>query len=519
MSLSMLLDNAAQKFGERIALEDDNRAISYRTFVDRADRLGQSLLGCGLKPGETIAVLMHNAIELIEFDAAAVRFGFVRTMLNVRASMDDHEYCLNFASAQALVFEAAMLQHVDEMREHLEHVKLFICVGGKADWALNYEELLDKARAQRPENAPTQSDIHSIYFTSGTTGRPKGVMLTQSNWTNIVSTHLLDFNPRIARDDIGLLCAPITHATGSLVLPHLARGARLKILDHFDPERVAEICVTCNITSSFMAPTMIQLLMQHMPTGARDRLSFHTLLYGGASFPVDRLEGALDTFGPVLGQLYGQWEAPVGFTVRQPNDHVDALRQGDSRVLHSCGRAATFAEVAIMDDDGNLLPPGETGEIVTAGGHLMAEYLDNEEATQEIREGKWQRTGDIGDMDEDGFVYITDRKKDLIVTGGNNVYPRQIEEIIYQSAEIEEACVIGIPDQLWGETVHLVAVRRPGSQACAEAIIEWARDRLPADRKIRSVEFVASLPKSNYGKILRREIRDAARVRLSENVV
>jgi long-chain acyl-CoA synthetase len=257
MSLSVLLDNAAQKYGKRIALEDDNRANSYRTFVDRADRLGQSLLGCGLKPGETIAVLMHNAIELIEFDAAALRFGFVRTMLNVRASMDDHQYCLNFASARALVFEAAMLQHVDEMREQLEHVKIFICVGGKADWALNYEELLDKARAQRPERAPAQSDIHSIYFTSGTTGRPKGVMLTQNNWTNIVSTHLLDFNPRISLDDIGLLCAPITHATGSLVLPHLARGARLKILDHFDPERVAEICMTRNITSSFMAPTMI----------------------------------------------------------------------------------------------------------------------------------------------------------------------------------------------------------------------------------------------------------------------
>jgi long-chain acyl-CoA synthetase len=195
------------------------------------------------------------------------------------------------------------------------------------------------------------------------------------------------------------------------------------------------------------------------------------------------------------------------------------LRGGDSRVLHSCGRAATFAEVAIMDDDGNLLPAGETGEIVTAGGHLMAEYLKNEVATEEIRKGKWQRTGDVGDMDEDGFVYITDRKNDMILTGGNNVYPRQIEEVVYRNAEIEEACVIGLPDKLWGETVHLVAVRRPGSQASAESIIEWTRDRLPADRKVRSVEFVDSLPKSNYGKILRCEIRDAARVRRSKNAI
>jgi long-chain acyl-CoA synthetase len=516
MSLSVLLDNAVHKYGERIALEDDNRAVSYRTFGERANRLGQSLLGCGLKPGETIAALMHNAIELVEFDAAAARFGFVRTMLNVRASMDDHEYCLNFAGAQALVFEAAMLERVDEMRERLAHVKTFVCVGGKADWAVNYEELLGKARAQRADNAPARSDLHSIYFTSGTTGRPKAVMLTQDNWINIVSTHLLDINPHISRDDVGLLCAPITHATGSLVLPHLARGARLKILDHFDPERVADICLTRNITSSFMAPTMIQLLMQHMPSGSRNRLNFHTLLYGGAPFPVDRLQGALDTFGPVLAQVYGQWEAPVAFTILQPVEHVDALRNGDSRVLHSCGRAATFAEVAIMDDDGNLLPAGATGEIVTAGGHLMAKYLKNAEATQEIREGKWQRTGDVGDIDEDGFVYITDRKNDMIVTGGNNVYPRQIEEVVYQNADIEEACVIGIADKLWGETVHLVAVRRPGTQTSAESLIEWARDRLPVDRRIRSVEFVESLPKSNYGKILRREIRDAARLRIEK---
>jgi long-chain acyl-CoA synthetase len=518
MSLSLLLDNAARKFGQRIALEDDTRTFSYDDFVDRIDRLGQSLLGCGLMPGETVAVLMRNSIEIVEFDSMAARFGFVRTMLNARGSKEDHEYCLNFSSAKALIFEIDMLQHVDEMREQLEHVNIFICVGGKSVWSLNYEELLNKAQGHSSNWTPVESDVHSIYFTSGTTGLPKGVMLTHGNWIHVVSTHLMDINPRINSDDIGLLCAPITHATGSLVLPHLSRGARLKILSHFNPEQVAEICSKRNITSSFMAPTMIQLLMQHMTIKSRDKLSFHSLLYGGASFPVDRLEGALEMFGPVLGQLYGQWEAPVGFTVLQPKDHLDALKAGNSKLLYSCGRAITFADVGIMDDQGNLLPIGQTGEIVTAGGNVMLRYLNNEEATSEIREGKWQRTGDIGEIDEDGFVYITDRKKDMIVTGGNNVYPRQIEEIIYKNKEIEEACIIGIPDKLWGETVHLVAVRRSGSKVTENEIIQWARNRLTTDHRIRSVKFVDTLPKNNYGKILRKEIRDSTRDQMDKNV-
>ena len=516
MSLSVLMKNAVRKHGEAIAFEDDTRTLSYRAFMARTNRLGQALLGLGIRPGETIAALMHNAIELVEFDVAAMRFGFVRTMMNVRAPMSDHEYCTSFAGARALVFEAALLEHVDTMRQSLDQVTVFICVGGKADWALNYEELLDRARDDDPETMPAQDDLHSIYFTSGTTGRPKGVMLSQANWTNIVTTHLLDINPRIGRDDVGLLCAPITHATGSLVLPHLARGARLKLLDHFDPERVADLCTTRNITASFMAPTMIQLLMQHMPQGAREKLNFHTLIYGGASFPVDRLESALEMFGPVMAQAYGQWEAPVGFSILHPEDHVDALQSGDTRPLFSGGRAVTFAEIGIMDDDGNLLPVGETGEIVTAGPHLMQGYLKNEEATREIREGKWQRTGDVGEMDAEGFVYITDRKKDMIVTGGNNVYPRQIEEVLYQNAEIEEACVVGLPDALWGETVHLVAVRRPGSEITEEGLVAWARERLPTDRRLRSVAFVEELPKSHYGKILRREVRDAAREAMNQ---
>ena len=243
MSITLLLDNATRKYADRIALEDDTRSFSYKDFINRVDKFGQALLACGLMPGETIACLTNNSIELVEFDAAAARFGFIRTMLNARGSREDHEYCLNFASAKALMFEEKMLEHVSIMRDQLEHVKLFICVGGKTAWALNYEELLDKAKSKSPNKVPVSSDVHSIYFTSGTTGRPKGVMLTHSNWVHIISTHLMDVNPRITSDDVSLLCAPITHATGSLVMPHFARGARLKILHQFNPERVAEICI------------------------------------------------------------------------------------------------------------------------------------------------------------------------------------------------------------------------------------------------------------------------------------
>ena len=517
MSLTALLDNAFSRYPDRIALDDGRRRFTYRELDRRTRRLGHALLGLGLRPGDVIATVQHNSIEMVEFDLAAARFGLVRTMLNVRAPAADHRYCLEFSRAKALVFEAMLAEHIDALRPQLPDVQHWIAVGGPAPgWAHAYDDLLARASEAPSPVAPSLDDVHSLYFTSGTTGRPKGVVLAHRNWATITTAHLLDAFPTASREDTALLAAPLSHATGSLVLPHLSRGARLYVIDHFDAERILTLLATEGITASFMAPTMIMLLMQHAQRVDPAALRLKSLFYGGAPFAADRLAEALDLFGPTLIQGYGQWEAPVAFTHLKPWEHVEALRHAPHR-LQSAGKPGTFARVAVLDDDGNELPPGSTGEIATTGEHLMIGYLDNPEATAELRAGPWQRTGDLGHIDEDGFVYITDRKKDMIITGGNNVYPRQVEEVLYEHPDVRELAVIGLPDPLWGETVHAVVSVKKGRVLDPAAFLAWARDRLPTDRRPRSVDVVEDLPKSHYGKILRRDLREHYRQRRLES--
>lgn len=505
--------NVARRYGGRVAVQTGAVEVTYDALADEVRRLSNVLKGYGVGPGDVVGGIMPNRSELVALDLACSASGFVRTLLNSRAPADDYVYCLNFAEAKVLVFDESLAEVIDGIRDRL-NVEKYICVGKPTAWAGSYSELLASAASSFAPEAVQPATPHSIYFTSGTTGRPKGVLLSHANWIRIAYCHTAELDPGGGPDDVALLAAPMTHATGSLVVPCLLRGSRLLMMDHFDADQVNQYMATAGVTSTFMAPTMIQMLMQHVTRAQAERFRLRTLLYGGASFPTHRLQEALELFGPVLVQGYGQWESPIAFSYLGKQDHVDGLKH-DQQILSSGGQAAMFADMAILDDEGRELPAGQEGEIAAAGPQLMIGYLKNPDATSEIRSGRWQRTGDVGYLDERGYVYITDRKKDMIITGGMNVYPRQVEEVLYQHPGVEEACVVGVPSELWGETVHAVVVCRDGSDLTGEALVDWSKDRLPNDRRPRSVNMVSSLPKNNYGKILRREVRDAARAELT----
>jgi len=509
MNLNVLFENAVSRYRDRVAFQDATRSMRYAEIDRRTRSLGSSLLALGLGKGSRIASLQYNSIETFEVDATAARFGFVRTLLNARYGLDDFEYTLNHSGACALVFEEGFAPTVDKLRARLPNLRHYICIGAENPaWSVRYEDLVTTSNAEVPSYEVAGGDWHSIYYTSGSTGRPKGVVLSQRNWLVVIRNHLTGPFRKATADDILLHAAPMSHASGAMGLTHFMVGARQFVMPRFDALETLRLIESEKVTTTFLAPTMIQMLLQHPEHRRYDKSSLHSVVYGGAPMPVEHLRKAIEEWGAVFIQGYGQWEAPQLVACLDQEQHRAAVEQGLEHRLASTGTPLLFCAVAIMDEAGNLLPPGTEGEIVTAGDHLMVGYLDNPEATAADRQGIWQRTGDIGRLDADGFLYITDRKKELIITGGSNVYPREIEETLHAHPDVQEAIVIGIPSDKWGEQVHALVVTRPQSAFDDAAFLEWCRERLGTDKRPRSVERVDELAKSAYGKILRREIRE-----------
>lgn len=496
---------AKTRFRENVAVEQKGREIRYATLAENVSRLGNALRHLGVTDGTVVAGLMHNRVELLETSLACSASGAISAFMGSSSSEKEIIHALKLSDAKVLVYESDHYTITDEIRRST-NVRHYIAVGSDPKGDLPYEALKAKASDHLQLSSYSCNTPHSIHFTSGTTGLPKGVLLAHNNWLRVYYHYVSQLDMHTSSTDTALFAAPITHASGMLVMPTLHSGGRLLVMDKFDPQEINAAISSGKVTSTFMAPTMVQLLMKEMKPSERKPGRLRTIVYGGASFPVERLKEALDIYGPVLVQGYGQWEAPISFSTLTPEMHVDALRNHPQR-LASAGTPALFTEVAILDDDGNELESGGVGEIATAGPHLMLGYIKNPEATSEIRSGRWQRTGDIGHIDPDGFLYVTDRKKDMIITGGMNVYPRQIEEVLYEHPQIQDACVVGMPDDLWGETVHAVIVRKAGHDTSEREILEWSRERLKNHQKVRSVSFVDDLPKNSTGKVLRREVR------------
>ncbi len=509
MHVGHLLTRAALRWPHRPAWLEGDVIVTFREAEARVNRLAHALAALGAQRGDRIGLLTPNCRQGLETILAPMKAGMTVVPMNVRLHPREHAYMLNDSGARVLVYHELLREHVRGIRDELKTVERFICIGQGERGDVEFED----AQAGRPVTPPAVTiepdDLAWLFYTSGTTGHPKGAMLTHKNLLTMVQQFLLDVNPA-APTDVLLHAAAITHGSGLSMFHHIARGAAnaFPATRSFDAPRIFEAIQRYRVTTMFLVPTMINVLTVSPDRLHYDLSSLHTIFYGGAPMYVEQLQEALRAFGPIFAQLFGQGEAPMTCTMLPKDEHLAGDDPVRLRRLGSAGREVTGVRVRVVDDEDRPVPAGRVGEMVIRGDLVMKGYWNRPEATAEALRDGWLHTGDLGSMDEDGYVYITDRKKDMIISGGSNIYPREIEEVICAHPAVFEVAVIGVPDPKWGETVKALVVPRPGASLSEAEIIEHCKRSVASYKKPHSVEFLPELPKNAYGKILKRELRD-----------
>jgi acyl-CoA synthetase (AMP-forming)/AMP-acid ligase II len=497
VNVAELLRKAARTHGERPALTQGGRSFRYSELDEWVGRVAGGLVDQGLSRGDRVVLWAQNQPELVTGLLATLRGGFVAVPINARLHPSEVSYIRDNSQASAIVFDRELTSQQPGWLETLPSDVLRVPV-----------EALPESSAPLDVVEATTADDAWLFYTSGTTGRPKGAVLTHGNLVAMTMNCLADvysFRP----EDVVLHAAPLTHGSGLFMLPSLARGAHNLLTErgHFDPAAVFRLVATELVTAiAFLAPTQIVALMNHPGAAAADLSSLRAVIYGGGPMYVEHIRRALELWGPIFVQLYGQGETPMTGTYLRPEDHLGEGSE-QARRLGSVGIPRTDVELRIFDAEDHPLPAGEIGEIVIRAATVMKGYWLNPEATAQTLRNGWLHTGDLAYEDPDGYVHLVDRAKDMIISGGNNVYAREVEEAILTHPQVAEAAVVGVPDDYWGEAVVAFVVPVKPGLVGATDVIEHCRERLASYKKPKSVIFVTELPKNAYGKVLKRELR------------
>ncbi len=509
MLLGDILELNALKWGQRNALTIDDRSFTFTQLRDRAHRLAAALTGLA-GPGDRVAILAENVAEYVDAYYGVPSAQMALVFLNYRLNPHELGWIINDSSAKVLIIEASYVPAMLAVRDEwpaVQHV-IVIGAGGAASAEaslLDYDEFVGTASADHPLPRPSEDDVAWQLYTSGTTGRPKGALLTHRSLLTAKLNCVIAYG--VKAEDRMMLCFPMCHVAGYLVTQNHLAGASVLLMRAYSPDLFLDLVDRHKITATGLAPTMMAMLLQHPKIDDYDLSSLTSIGYGAAAMPVEVLKAAIARFGPVVWSGFGMTELGGNVLVHSFDAHVRAI-SGEEHLLASCGVPLTFAAVRVVYDYMFEVPPGLVGEIIVKGEQVMQGYWNRPEATDEAFQGGWFHTGDMARRDEEGYFYIVDRKKDMIITGGENVYSREVEEVLYAHPGVSEAAVIGLPDATWGERVTAVVTRRAGADVTEADIISLCRDRLAGFKTPRRVEFVDELPKNVSGKILKRELRD-----------
>lgn len=497
-TLADMLDNNAWKYPDETAFVWNDTRITHAQFHGRASRLASALGRLGLKRQDRVGILSQNSLAFQEVYGACELSGFICATVNWRLAIPEMIYIINDGAPKVLLFEQAYAETVAAMKSQLPSIEHYVCVDGTFDGALAYEDLVTSGDASGVSFRPQPDDVAFLIYTSGTTGRPKGVMLSQAG--QVAAAEILGSDMRNAPSDRLLIMMPLFHIGAKIIqLAQHWRAGTVVVQKGFDADAILGAIESEKITVTHMAPTMIQTLLDSPRIGTTDTSSLRMIVYAAAPMPIPVLKRGLKILGPVFQQQFGQTEG-IGTTLLAHQHRPDG-NDRDREILTSVGQASPRVGVRVVDENGDDVPAGSVGEVLLTSPGIMKGYWNNTAATLETLRDGWVHTGDVGKLDDEGFLYLVDRKKDMIISGGENIYSREVEEAIVTHEAVSEVAVIGVADEKWGEAVMAVVVVRPGASATAEDIIDHCRTQIASYKKPRHVVFADEIVKLPSGKI------------------
>jgi long-chain acyl-CoA synthetase len=501
----------AKYYPNKRAVIDSPKEFTWKEVDSRVNRLANALMDLGCKKGDRVAILAYNTSEYIEIVFACAKAGLIFVPLNFRLSPREIRYILKDSAPGILIFGEEFADVVSEVRPSFP--LNYICIEGDRDWATVYEELIQSSPPEeRQSRMISEDDPAEIYYTSGTTGLAKGVVHSHRARLEGALTCVID--GELNYDDVYLLNVPaLCHAAGwvwTLATAYVGASIVISKLRGFDPETILRTIQEYSITTLQMVPITIMELIEFPDIDKYDFSSLRMIFYATAPMPPGPLRKAIGIFGNIFMQPYGLTETGPNVTCLRKREHsIGSLADEEAgKKIKSCGRPCYGKFVRLVDEKGQEVPPHKVGEITVKSMDMMTAYWNNEEETRKTIKDGWLYTGDLATYDEDYYIYLVDRKKDMIISGGLNIYPAEVERVLYEHPAVSQCAVIGVPNDRWGEEVKAFVVLREGQDATEDEIIRFCKDSLASYKKPRSVEFLDELPRNPQGKILKRVLRE-----------